>query len=98
MSRKKLEIAAAIAIIIGVVGLGFYLFFIHEYEIPPRKEYSVKVKLYRKPVTGETRIVEAETGRYTFFSYYDGFGVTLENVEKLPNGEWKVTLKDHSSR
>ncbi|PYS86401.1 MAG: hypothetical protein DMF62_16030 [Acidobacteria bacterium] len=96
MANKLLQNAVGFAVIAGVAAIGFYLFFVREYEMPAHKEFSTKVKLLRKPVTGETRIVDAETGHRTWFSYYDGFGVTLENVEKLPNGEWRITLKDHN--
>ena len=96
MTKTTLKNIAAIGFLAIVFGFLFYLFFVYDYEVPTPKEFSAKVKLYTKPVTGETRIVDAETGRGTFFSYYDGFGVTLENVEKLPNGEWRITLKDHA--
>ena len=87
--RSVIVATSIIAILLAFVG---YLYFHREYEVnklPDNRE----VKLLKNALTEEIRVINAET-KQTLFRYSDGYGIVLQDVQKLPNGEWKIVIRD----
>lgn len=94
MRRMQILRYAAFAIPIALLAVSAYLYFFREYEIAA-PENNAEIKLFKNMLSDDVKVIDNET-RQTIFCYQDGYGLTLEKVEKLPEGKWKVTLKDHT--
>ncbi len=94
MRRMRFLELLGIGIFLVVFLILAYLFLWREYEIN-KGVGSSEVKLMKHSLTERVRVVDARTGQ-TILIYEDGFGVTLDNVERLPDGQFRVTLTDHS--
>ncbi len=89
-SQRSVIVAASITAIL-FAGLG-YLYFYREYEVNKLPD-NHEVKLLKNALTEEIRVINAET-KQTLFRYSDGNGIVLQDVQKLPNGEWKIIMRD----
>ena len=91
LTLKKLAITISVGVIV-VVGILFFWF--HEYEVNGPSGWPTNIKLYRGTLTGDTRVVDSETGR-TLFMYrpeYD-FNVHPVRIEKTDVNHWQVVFE-----
>jgi hypothetical protein len=78
------------AVILVIV---FFLFSL-QYEINRPTGWPVTIKLYRKTLTGETRVVDAETGQ-TLFMYRPEYDLNVHpvRIEKIDSNHWQVVFE-----
>ncbi len=91
--RRILSIGAVVLVFV-ITAVVVHSIIFREYELN-KLETNPGVKLMKNLLTENIRVVDSESG-HTIFSYPDGFGMVLENIEKQPNGEWQITIRDHS--
>lgn len=91
MSRimRRLPVLILSLIIIGFCG---YLLFLREHEIKPLGERG-DISLRKNPFSEDVRVIDNETGR-TIFRYQDGSGIVLKQIDKIPQGEWRIVIED----
>lgn len=84
----------AVILVFASLAVCAYLYIFREYEVF-KLDKRDDVKLLRNTLREEIRVVDADS-KQTIFRYSDGEGMVLENIEKLPNGEWKIMMRDLS--
>jgi hypothetical protein len=90
--NKKL-VTGALSVMIIIVSA--VVIFNLKYEVPKPREWPANVRIYRRSVTGETSVYDANSGRY-LFSYdpeYDP-NVRPVKVEQLDSKRWQVIFED----
>jgi hypothetical protein len=96
MTMKKLGITVACVIVIGAVGL---LLIALQYEIPKPTAWSANVKVYRKAITGETRVFDGESGRF-LFAYRPEYDPNVRpiKVDRIDQNHWQIVLENPSAK
>jgi hypothetical protein len=97
LSIKSLLVFLVLFLILqgGVIFLYRFL----ENEIPTPKNWSPDIKIYRKVIGGETRVVENKHGRVLFnhLPEYDGH-VHPISIQKIDETHWQVVFEEPKSQ
>ena len=93
MSINKGRATAVIGGILGVLVLVAVLLSL-EHKVPKPKDWPANVTLYRKALTGETRVFDDESGKF-LFSYRPEYDLNVHpiKIEKLDGTHWQVVLE-----
>jgi hypothetical protein len=86
-------ISVVLSVLVILVAL--FVMFTLQYEVSKPKEWSANVKIYRRSITGETRVFDATSGKF-LFSYrpeYDP-NVRPTKIDQLDQNHWQVILEN----
>src|SRR5437867_1660270 len=92
MRRMQILTSSVVIVLIGLLVFCGYLLSLREFEIE-RIGNRADIKLLKSTIWGDIRVIDAES-RQTIFRYRDEEGIVLRDIEKLPNGEWKIIVED----
>jgi len=78
----------------AVILVGVFLLFSLQYEITGPTGWPGTIKLYRKTFTGDTRVVDTQTGQ-TLFMYRPEYDMNVHpvRIEKIDSKHWQVVFE-----
>jgi hypothetical protein len=74
----------------GVIG---YLILRLEHTVPTPKDWPQELKIYKKTLTGLTRVVDSKTGDTLLIYIDDSPSVQPIKVERIDANHWIITLE-----
>lgn len=74
----------------GVIG---YLVLRLEHSVPTPQNWSQELKIYKRTLTGLTRVVDSKTGDTLLMYLDDSPSVQPIKVDRIDNNHWIITLE-----
>ena len=93
MSINRKKFGASLAGMIILVAIALFLFSLQN-EIPGPVGWPSDIKIYRRAITGETRVVDPESGKviFTYRPEYDR-NIHPVRIEKIDADHWQVIFE-----
>jgi hypothetical protein len=81
-----------------VLALELFVFTL-QHEVPKPDTWSANVKIYRRALSGETRVFDAESGKFLFaFKPEYDLNVRPIKLERLDQNHWEVILENPTTK